>query len=40
MAINKVEFGDRTLIDLTADSVTPQTMLKGTTAHNPAGEQI
>lgn len=40
MAINKVEFGDRTLIDLTADSVTPQTMLKGTTAHNAAGEQI
>lgn len=40
MAINKVEFGDRTLIDLTADSVTPQTMLKGTTAHNAAGEPI
>lgn len=40
MAINKVDFGDRTLIDLTADSVTPQTMLKGTTAHNAAGEPI
>ena len=40
MAINKVEFGDRTLIDLTADTVEPQTMLKGTTAHNAAGEQI
>lgn len=40
MAVNKVEFGGDTLIDLTGDSVTPETMVKGTTAHNRAGEQI
>lgn len=40
MAINKVEYGNNTLIDLTNDTVTADTMLEGTTAHNAAGERI
>lgn len=40
MAINKVVFGSNTLVDLTADSVTPQTLAAGATAHNAAGEAI
>ena len=40
MAVNKIVVGDETKLDLTADSVTPQTLLKGATAHNAAGERI
>ena len=40
MAVNKVEYGGNTLIDLTEDSVTPQTLILGATAHNRAGEKI
>lgn len=41
MANNKVQLSDgTTLMDLTQDTVTPQTLLSGTTAHNAAGEQI
>lgn len=40
MAINKVEYGGQTLVDLTADTVTPDTLLEGTTAHNKAGNPI
>lgn len=40
MAINKVEYGGDTLIDLTEDTVTPDTMLSGVTAHSKSGEQI
>ena len=40
MAINKVEYGDRTLIDLTNDTVTADKLYSGYTAHNAAGEQI
>lgn len=40
MAINKVEYGSNTLIDLTNDTVTADTMLEGATAHNAAGERI
>lgn len=40
MGNSKVIFGDETLIDLTGDTVTPDTMLAGTTAHNRSGEQI
>lgn len=40
MAINKVEYGQKTLIDLTSDTVTKETLVKGTSAHNAAGEQI
>lgn len=40
MAINKVNYGDRTLIDLTQDTVTPEMLLAGETAHDKTGEQI
>lgn len=41
MANNKVQLSDgTTLIDLTQDTVTPQTLLSGATAHNAAGEKI
>lgn len=40
MAINKVEYGQKTLIDLTSDTVTKETLVKGTSAHNAAGERI
>lgn len=37
MAINKVEFGDQTLMDLTGDTVTPEDVLNGATFHDRAG---
>lgn len=40
MAVNKVEINGKTIVDLTGDTVTPQTLLAGATAHNAAGEQI
>ena len=40
MAINKVVLGDETLIDLTSDTVTADSLLEGATAHNKAGELI
>ena len=40
MAINKVTYYGTTLVDLTSDSVTPETLIAGTTAHNKAGEVI
>ena len=40
MAVNKVEYGGETIIDLTNDSVTPRTLLQGATAHDASGEQI
>ncbi len=40
MARNKVVFGGETLIDLTADTVTANTLLQGSTAHDKSGEQI
>lgn len=40
MAVNKVIYGDQTLIDLTNDSVTPETLLEGETAHDASGAQI
>lgn len=40
MAINKVILGDQTLIDLTADTITPDKLYKGYTAHNMKGESI
>lgn len=40
MAVNKVVLGNQTLIDLTADSVTPDKLFKGITAHNMKGESI
>lgn len=40
MAVNKVMLGSETLLDLTGDTVTRDTLLAGHTAHNAAGEQI
>lgn len=40
MAVNKVALNGDVKIDLTADTVTPETLLKGATAHNAAGELI
>jgi hypothetical protein len=37
---NKIIYGGKTLIDLTADTVTPDKLLKGTTAHDKSGETI
>ena len=37
MAVNRVEFGLNTLIDLTWDTVTPEVLREGFTAHNKAG---
>lgn len=40
MAVNKVALNGEAKLDLTADTVTPETLLKGMTAHNAAGELI
>jgi hypothetical protein len=40
MAVNKVEYGGETLIDLTEDDVTPETLAEGVTAHGANGEKI
>lgn len=40
MAVNQVIFGGKTLIDLTGDSVTPDTLAEGVTAHDATGEPI
>lgn len=40
MAINKVVYDNRTLIDLTSDSVTPEILKKGYTAHDKSGTII
>ena len=40
MAINKVEYNGKTLIDLTNDTVTDNTLIAGTTAHAADGERI
>lgn len=39
-AINKVVFGSDTLIDLTADTVAPETLAAGITAHDKSGAAI
>lgn len=40
MAINKVIFGNDTLIDLTADTITPSDLASGVTAHDASGATI
>ena len=40
MGRSKIVYGGETLIDLTADTVTADTLLKGATAHDKAGEKI
>ena len=40
MSVNKVSINGTTVLDLTADTVTPETLSTGVTAHNAAGELI
>lgn len=40
MGINKVNYGSTTLIDISNDTVTANTLLSGTTAHDNTGTQI
>ena len=40
MAVSKVVFGNETVMDLTADTVTKEKLLKGATAHGADGEKI
>lgn len=40
MAVNKVVYGGKTLIDLTGDTVTTDKLLKGITAHGKDGEVV
>lgn len=40
MAVSKVVYGSRTLIDLTADTVTADSLSKGITAHDKSGRLI
>ena len=40
MAVNKIEVNGETKLDLTQDTVTPESLLFGVTAHNSAGVQI
>lgn len=37
---NRVDFNGQTLIDLTNDTVTPETLLSGVTAHDASGATI
>ena len=38
--VNKVQFGDETLIDISGDTITANKMLSGTTAHDKSGASI
>ena len=40
MGVNRVEYGDQTLIDLSQDTVTAASLLSGFTAHGADGELI
>lgn len=40
MAINKVQYGNTTLIDLTSDTVTADKLMQGYTAHDRTGALI
>lgn len=40
MAVSKVVYDGKTLIDLTADTVAPETLAKGATAHDMSGAPI
>ena len=40
MAINKVIYNNKTLIDLTNDTITPDKLVSGATAHSASGETI
>lgn len=38
--VNKIIYGNTTLIDLTSDTVTANSLLEGTTAHDASGSVI
>ncbi|MCM1336037.1 MAG: hypothetical protein NC237_13435 [Eubacterium sp.] len=40
MSVNKVEIGGETVLDLTNDTVSAETLLSGVTAHDAAGEAV
>ena len=40
MAVNKVVYGRTVLVDLTEDTVTPQTLLLGSRAHGADGQVV
>ena len=40
MPVSKVVYGQQTLIDLTSDTVTPEALLKGYTAHSSDGSVV
>lgn len=40
MAVNKVNYGNTTLIDISNDTVTANTLLSGSTAHDNTGTQV
>lgn len=40
MGVSKVTYGNQTILDLTSDTVTPETLCQGYTAYNAAGELI
>lgn len=40
MAVNKVEINGEVKLDLTQDTVTENTLLKGVTAHDAAGNAV
>ena len=40
MAVNKVVYGSRTLVDLTQDTVASDKLVRGYTAHDKAGNAI
>ena len=40
MAVNKVVYGNTTLIDLTEDTITPEVLMVGYTAHKADGTVI
>lgn len=40
MAINKIVYGGNVLIDLTGDTITPDQLAKGATAHDKSGAHI
>ncbi len=40
MGVNKITYGNETLIDLTNDTVTADTLVNGKTAHNANGDIV
>lgn len=40
MAVNKVEFGNTTVMDISDSTVTPESLVRGVVAYNAAGERI